>query len=315
MIYVSGVSPRSGTNWLSDLIVRHPKCKRGLAEEDNFVRFSHHLIEYIEDLKNRWRSDWTAQRAEMDKLILRAFGAGLKRVLEIGSSNNVDLSQFSEDQNPLEWPSSDKRVITKTPYVKNINFFFKIFPDTPLIILVRDGRSVVESAMRTFGWKFDTAARRWRDAAKMILEFDEKKDDNLPYYIVRYEDLYKDTICELESLFDFLSLDTAVYDFEEAVEAPVVGSSTYGQKGGEVDWKPVEKKEDFDPLRRWEAWSGARHDRFSWIAGDELEAFGYTPVGRSHSPKRKARFAYWNLFEKVGYTVHRVRRGIGRRIM
>ena len=35
--------------------------------------------------------------------------------------------------------------------------FFAFFPCARLLILVRDGRSVVQSAVDTFGWDFDTA--------------------------------------------------------------------------------------------------------------------------------------------------------------
>lgn len=144
----------------------------------------------------------------------------------------------------------DARPLTKTPSVRNIDQFFTLFPESHLIILIRDGRSVVESGMRTFDWSFEQAVHRWRKAARTVLEFDDREENDGPHRIVRYEDLFRDTVGRLKRLFEFLHLDPSAYDFEAAVDAPVRRSSTYGQNEGDVDWEPVEKEEGFNPLRR-----------------------------------------------------------------
>ena len=57
------------------------------------------------------------------------------------------------------------RLVTKTPTVKNLGLFFQLFPTSKLLVLVRDGRSVVESAVRTFDRPYGHAAREWASSS------------------------------------------------------------------------------------------------------------------------------------------------------
>ena len=42
-----------------------------------------------------------------------------------------------------------------------------------------------------------------------------------------------------------------------------------------LNWEPVEKNQDFNPILRYSHWDRALHERFNWIAGDHLTKFGY----------------------------------------
>lgn len=76
--------------------------------------------------------------------------------------------------------------------------FFRIFPDQPLILLVRDGRSVVESGMRSFNWDFEQAAHDWADAAQRIKNLSETYNKaEKKCLVVRYEDLFSNPSGEL----------------------------------------------------------------------------------------------------------------------
>ena len=44
--------------------------------------------------------------------------------------------------------------MTKSPSVAHLDRFFAFFPRARLLILVRDGRSVAQSAIDTFGVEF-----------------------------------------------------------------------------------------------------------------------------------------------------------------
>ena len=80
-----------------------------------------------------------------------------------------------------------KKLITSTPSVENIHNFFKLFPNVPLLILVRDGRAVVESGVRSFNWNYEQAIREWNRSAQTIIRFDqEMKGTGHPYRIVKY---------------------------------------------------------------------------------------------------------------------------------
>jgi hypothetical protein len=172
---------------------------------------------------------------------------------------------------------NEKRLVTKTPSVGNLEFFFKLFPQAYLVILVRDGRAVVESSVKSFGWNYEETMRKWADAARAILEFYENnKNFNLKYMILRYEDLYNNTAEEMRRILAFLGLEIETYDFDKAEDLPIKGSSVFhGQRKESVHWTPVEKTSDFNPLQRWSHWGRALHERFNWIAGQYLVQLGY----------------------------------------
>ena len=83
--------------------------------------------------------------------------------------------------------------MTKSPSVRHLDRFFAFFPRARLLILVRDGRSVVQSAMDTFGWDFERACRAWAEAANTIDRFQQSESARADRWrIVRYEDLIDD---------------------------------------------------------------------------------------------------------------------------
>jgi hypothetical protein len=159
--------------------------------------------------------------------------------------------------------------------VRSLEYFHRIFPCARLLIIVRDGRAVTESAVKTYNTSHEQAAREWANAARIIMNFQQKSSAEHKYLIVRYEDLYLQTEKELRRVFDFLDLDATNYDFAAAQNLPVRGSSSLKAPGKAVHWRPVEKSASFDPMSRWKNWSRAKHERFNWIAGTAMAHFGY----------------------------------------
>jgi hypothetical protein len=170
-----------------------------------------------------------------------------------------------------------KTLITKSPSVKNLDHFFRLFPDAYLLLLVRDGRSVVESGMKSFGWTFEDAVRRWNRGARSILEFvHHYRGSDKRFLLVRYEDLVSDTEAALRKVFTFLNFEPDHYDFQAAKNLPIFGSSESKASDGNVHWNKIEKTERFAPLKRWDHWGRAQHDRFNWLAGEAQAMLGYT---------------------------------------
>jgi hypothetical protein len=255
-IFILGISQRSGTNFLFDLLRLHPDCGAPSTNwEDFLVDKSDLLIRYVSSVYSGWRRRGTGQ--EVEALLYEQLGNGLISVL---------ASRIKE-----------KRVVTKTPSVRNLGHFFKLFPRAYLLILARDGHSVVESRVRTFGESYETAMRKWAEGADTILRFRQSADgSNGRYLIVRYEDLWNEPEKELRRIFTFLGLDSDKYDFNAAVNIPVRGSSVFHrEEKKKIHWTPVEKTPDFDPLSRANQWSRSTHERFDWIAGQKLVALGY----------------------------------------
>lgn len=291
-IFILGARGRSGTHFLYDLLCLHPDCTHNSISEDYLMTHVDLLIQYADEIYKNWPREWRVQISPRDTLY-RCLGEGLISFLHM----NVPTSQrefnkiISESAN-LKPPSDlpGKRLVTKSPYVdKNLNYFFKIFPRAHLLIVIRDGRSVVESLVKSFDCSYEVEFHRWADSIKIILEFEEQvRGGDHKYLIVKYEELFTDTESEIRRIFAFLGLDEDSYDYDRANNLPVRGSSELRAQGKKMHWRPVEKVPDFNPLNRWNHWDRSLHERFNWIAGDYLEKVGYKK--QEYSSNRTA----WN---------------------
>ncbi len=274
-IFILGISQRSGTNYLADLLSLHPDCGRpSPLWEDHVLGHAELLLSYARTLCRRWsrqvagpplaaeagrRCPWPDRIhesiAHLHPQLCRALGSGVVATLQSLTGR--------------------KRLVTKTPSVHNLPLFFDLFPGACLLILVRDGRAVVESGVRSFGWDYESAMHNWARAARTVLAFTQKEGGPPgKYLLVRYEDLVAGGEVQVRRLLDFLGLDACAYDFAAAARLPVKGSSEL-KAAGEMHWRPVEKGADFDPLGRWKNWPRARHERFNWLAGTYLGQLGY----------------------------------------
>jgi len=285
-IFILGIAHRSGTNYLHDLIRLHPACEpaSSVLEEDFLIAQAHLLRDYAESIARFWKKRWGTVGLDQEKKMLYAhIGDGLTSFLY------TQLERRGTSKFGHSFPRTTRRVVTKTPLVNNLDLFFSVFPSAPLIILIRDGRSVVESAAKTFNRPYGSEARDWARSARRILEFRQTNKNN-NFLIVKYEDVYQNVQSELGRIFAFLGLDATAYDYDTAIKLPVRGSCAvrvqtshndpWVNKG--INWEPVEKPANFDPLSRWRGWGRAKHERFNWIAGDCLQAFGYAPKSFVH---------------------------------
>ena len=264
-IFIMGIMPRSGTNFLHRLLCQHPECgaiNTTPVREDYVLHHGYWLSTYTKRLKWQW-GHW---------------GADAEFVAPLSNNLGAGITDF------LATLTDAKRFVTKTPSVSNIDSFFEFFPHAQLLIIVRDGRSVVASGMSGFGWKFETASREWGKAARSILGFEEKnhrfKDR---FKIVKYESLNANTVDSLQDIFQFLELDPAQYDFDAALDTPIYGSSYMKEEGEKVTWAPKEKGKELVGKNRWDDWSAFEHQRFNKLAGKELARLGYEPVEQSVS--------------------------------
>jgi protein-tyrosine sulfotransferase len=302
-IFILGIMPRSGTNYLWDLLCLHPACApaRSPIREDFFLECSDHLVAYTRAVRDRWDPIWGVFDDDLEARFRESLGDGL-------------ISYLSDNR--------ERRLVTKTPSVRHIDRMFTFFPHAQLIVLLRDGRSVAQSCMSTFGWDFDRSARNWAAAAEEIGRFEAEHRYPADRYLrVRYEDLLDDLNGSLSRIFGFLALDQETFDLEAADALPVRGSSSYFGPGRDaVNWDPVEKGQDFDPRQRWRSWTPQMHERFEWIAGRQMRSLGYQSVA---DPVRAARKAArhtlldWNwharaLIKSAGFHV-RVRLGTATR--
>ena len=261
-IFIHGILPRSGTNFLWDLLLLHPDCSRARepVNEDLFLQYSDHLAAFVGAVRFAWDPAWGAFSPDLTDRLSASIGDGLVSFL---------------------WTDRNRRLVTKSPTVIHLERFFTFFPRARLLILVRDGRSVVQSAMDTFGWDFDRACRAWAEAADTIQRFQQTESARAHRWrLVRFEDLVDGAARELNAVFEFLGLDAARYDFDAARNLPVRGSSAFGREKGKVHWKSVAKDPSFAPKERWRSWNAAQLERFDWLAGKQLVELNYVASHR-----------------------------------
>jgi len=268
MCFILGIKQRCGTNMLKRFLGLHPECnKLGPIWEDFVVHYSELLENYVDRLYKRYKLSWKVEeRIGPPELLLNYFGDAIIKYLKIQNEC-------------IPHKTIPVSLVTKTPSVKGMHNFFKMFPKARLLILIRDGRAVVESGVKSFNWNFEDATREWASAAKTIIDFQQKYSKHeYNYLIVKYEDLIADQDKELRKIFSFLNLDAEKYDFSQARSMKVFGSSEISKKdNGKIDWDGEKKTPNFNPLNRWDTWERAKHERFNWIAGKYLSLLDYTP--------------------------------------
>lgn len=273
--FILGIHRRSGTNFLSRLLHEHPDCRGiGPIGEDYLLQHTDVLRKYVENVKGSWNPDWRIHSIRNGhESLYRSLGDAVLQWLQAQSL----IHDLQEQQGDLTQHDNGGGgvVVTKTPSVDGLPNFFVFFPQAYLILLIRDGRAVVESGMRSFGWCFEIACREWRRAARNILAFDGLSSCPDQVRLVRYEQLVQDTQSELMDIFAFLGLESTRYDFAASGSLGVIGSSELARNEEKVHWNAVPMQDDFKPLRRFDHWTVSMHQRFNWIAGREMHLLGY----------------------------------------
>lgn len=246
---------RSGTTYLHDILALHPDLESHAVNEDYLLSAAHHLEAFSAAVHHNWA------RRESNRQILDSFVEGLMPAF--GSA----LSQL------LGETSTGTRVLLKTPVVSNLHLLPLLFSDARTVAIVRDGREVVASAMKSFGWKFEASAHRWaRNVRTLLAQCDQASQDIL---MVRYEDIIEPKQGQICTILDHLGLDTRDFPFDAITEMPVRGASSQGRNENRLNWSGVKRHPNFQATKRSTGWSRAMQTRFQWIAGSELERLGY----------------------------------------
>ena len=256
-VLILGITGRSGTNFLWRLICQHPDFEKSHIPEDYLIAESPRLVEFADKVYKHWLR-WLPENP------------GAERSLFIERLSQGAISHLASHSN------GHKRLVLKTPSVSNIDQFPILFPASPLLILVRDGRAVVESSMMSFGWAFEPSLRRWVSGARKIHGFTTSQPSTQTrYLVVRYEDLVLNLTDEMCRILTFLDADIGAYDFDAASKLVVTGSSRLRGDIDQVHWNPMARTSDFRPMGHWGEWSRYRIQRCNWLAARWLDEFGY----------------------------------------
>jgi hypothetical protein len=259
-VFIGGVMNRCGTNFLLDAIRCHDDFQiPDLMPESYLLEHAHLLDQYVRHTSARWSN--TQREADpgcLDEL-----------VRELGNA----VLRFCERR-----IRSHRRLAFKTPRIFNLDLLKPLFGEHRLILLVRDGRDVVESAQRSFSQGSSRLPmrlwmQRWSEGAQRILDY---MSDNPPQaMLVRYEQLLDEFEPTMKAILRHIGADESRYDWQRADRMPVRGSSQTSKTKGGIHWNPVDRPRDFRPVGRWQSWNLRQRWMFDRIAGRQLIKLGY----------------------------------------
>jgi protein-tyrosine sulfotransferase len=265
-VYIMSPMQRCGTNHLADIIMLHPDFQLPrILQEDFMFEHAQLLEQYTEKLYQRWkRLGWIDNPEECRDSMRTFLGAGMMSYVR----TQVD---------------GDRRLLLKTPDSTNIDRVLAFVPDLKLLILIRDGRDVVESAARKWPKQsYGYWMARWAMSSRAVLNFvkgKDRADQGKSWELIRYEDLVRDPEGTAREILRFIGLDESRFQWNKLNCLPVRGSSGIYDEQGKVSRQAVDKPSDFSPIGRWRNWSRWRKRRFKKVAGRELIELGYEADG------------------------------------
>ncbi len=279
-LFVRGIMPRSGTNFLGDVTKLHPALAaypNDIFEFPHF-RYSSLLLEYVDAI------DSAPKARQFDKgRFMHYLGQAW-------------LRYFSD------YTDKGKRILLKEPSVTEIDTVFDFFPYAYVLIITRDGRDLITSALNADWIVADRAPYSWKDPRSWLRYVTEKSDfqilcqqyagaadtivrfENSASHTkhrdqimrVSYEDLFRNTEPVVRAILDWAGLPCAEYDWEALKQLPVRGSSFLRGDDGEMDFgEGVQKSGSFNPIGRWAGWSPKQRRLFERITGPSMRALGY----------------------------------------
>lgn len=258
-IFVHGVLPRSGTNFLADAIALHPHTTQNPGGLWEFPLL--YTAPGAEALQHEFQFMFMPNRDKMIRHEMLAYLAAGWMVR-------------------LQAESGERTMLIKSPHAQCLALFPAIFPRDHLFVLIRDGRDVLQSSLATFGARamgksFSAMAHEWAEATRLALSLEGAHGTAREQAMVlRYEDLVRDGRMTMEKVLLHAGLDLALFDWARFDALPLRGSST-NKAAPHEKWQQQPRHKDFNPLGRWRNWSDRRKQRFKAIAGDALIAAGY----------------------------------------
>jgi hypothetical protein len=310
LVMILGITQRSGTHFLHELLLRHEQCigLTAALDEDYLLDMAAPLITFEQRLVRKWPPEYRVH--EHPELLMRSLGDGLTtfllRLLEATSESAAPLADLEDGR--------ERVLVTKSPSVWHLDQTFRLFPDARVLLLVREPQAVVESGMSGLGWSFERALTGWAAGARIIRDVrnsESWRPDQV--MLVRYEDLVSDADTELKRIFHFLDLSISDYDFDAPDNLPVVGSSFFPVSGRGKDlWSsPVVRNENFKPLERRMVWSKRMLTRLGWTCGPYVDQFGY----RLDDTSVRGSVALYHHFRGFMSSAQRVTRVTGRQTL
>jgi len=219
-IVLLGVMPRSGTVYTGELIRLHPQVHAYPYDlwEIPFLELTGDLIAAQEKFFKLYRFN-RDKMGQCDMLPL--FGAAFLAYLHSGIPTG-------------------KTLLIKNPDMAYLRYFPAVFPYERLVLLLRDGRDLVHSTVKTWPEKsFAQTCRLWQRSTRLALEYAQRCGPGDRCLLAKYEDVVADPRGFVRTLCTTFGLNENSFPFEAIDTLPMRGSSSL-KKDGKVSWDPVE---------------------------------------------------------------------------
>lgn len=255
-IIIHGVMPRSGTVYLGEVLSLHPNL-------DAYPN-------------NIWEIPLLLTTGDLIKVQKKFFKEGSAYNSKIGENDLLALFGSSFIGYLYSLAPIGKQILLKVPNVQYLNYFFTLFPHEYLLLVIRDGRDVVNSTIKTWPERdFSDVCKLWNDSMKMILSFRNQCSNKMNRcWIAKYEDCVLDPVFFVKNACKRLQLDENKYPFRKIKKIFVHGSSSL-KSDGQVTWNGIIKPNNFNPIGHWQKWSAGKKKIFKRIAGRTLIDSGY----------------------------------------
>ncbi|MEO1687903.1 MAG: sulfotransferase, partial [Pseudomonadota bacterium] len=192
-------------------------------------------------------------------------------------------------------------VLLKDPQARGLARAVCAAPEARLILVLRDGRRVVDSALRTWpkrglrrwlGRSLADHADEWARGTEALLDLADARPEAMA---LRYEAAASDPVAASARLRAHLGLPRAPEAAVAAAAGRLLGSSRLAAQGGAVDWRPRARPDGYDPAGREVDWPASWERTFERVAGDAarrladaLPASGVAAKRTSHAPAMAA---------------------------
>lgn len=94
----------------------------------------------------------------------------------------------------------------KTPLLNNyIDLIAYLYSNSKVIYIIRDGRAVINSYIKTREYSLEKAVLRWKSSVKIYTKFKNKFGNRI--YLLKYEDYIMNPELELSNICSFLNIE------------------------------------------------------------------------------------------------------------
>ena len=240
-IFVLG-APRSGTSMMQWALRQHPTLWGG-PESDFMVPLVEALRGVHECGSRRNELHWLSGRKVGLDEFLRFMGLGLNAL-------------YTQRSGGLRW-------VEQTPqYTLHMDDILQLFPGVVFIMMLRDGRDVVESLKNFVNpVKHLEASRLWARFVSVGLDFATGPHRDR-VHAVRYRDAVDNTEATMAGIFTFLGIEESPDSVASIMHRDPINSS-FGAKESEAQ------------SIRWESWSAEERGQFNEAAGEVLIQMGF----------------------------------------